>query len=675
MNTILLEPLVPRYIQIIEDGNPEEIYKWQALKNFQEKWNLEAEDFTSMFDSSLQAENDNLWASRNYLPKLMILEFSGLDQEKARGMFRTLLDEELDLPDRIHVFLKACDDFVTYKNSREQRDKPIAQHYHKDMRAISFYLAFRYPEKYFAYKYTEVKTLAERAQVELLSTRWDPAEKYEWYLRFAEQLRSFLLSQETLTTVYGRWLEKNDLSDPGNTFLTSDFMIQAATGKLEDQVGEPVTVTKPPVIRASMIELPSKNVIYYGPPGTGKTYRLRNEMFPHFTEVKSATSDEERYLSIAESYTWWQIVGAAVLDLGSTSVPELQHHALIRAKNAISDQQNVKAMLWAMLQQHTVEDCENVRYSRRNEPLFFYKEPNSRWRVVEEQVAANAPEIQEILEQMSADSDSEVSIRRYEFVTFHQSYSYEEFVEGIRPELEGDLTYSIKAGVFRSLAERARQDPDHTYALFIDEINRANVSSVFGELITLIEDDKRLRAPNALTATLPYSRAEFGVPNNLYIIGTMNTADRSVEALDTALRRRFSFVEMGPDPTLLPEDAGGVDLRQLLTTINSRIERLTDRDHRIGHAYFIQVIDDDALEQLRAIFANQVIPLLQEYFYGDWSRIGLILGNRFVTTDVAEGSFARFGSDTYAEYEDRQVLHITSPKTWQIEDFRTIYEE
>jgi hypothetical protein len=406
----------------------------------------------------------------------------------------------------------------------------------------------------------------------------------------------------------------------------------------------------------------------------GKTYYLRNELFKRFSETRSPTSYEERYQAIAGSYSWWQIVGAALLDNGLTSVPELRTHPLIRAKDAISQQQNVQAMLWSMLQQHTVDDCENVKYSKRAEPLFFYKEPDSRRRVVEEQVGAAVPELRDILNKMRAGADEAVDVRRYEFVTFHQSYSYEEFVEGIRPEMEDELNYTIKAGVFRSIADRARQDPDHNYALFIDEINRANVSSVFGELITLIEEDKRLRSQNALTVTLPYSRSEFGVPNNLYLIGTMNTADRSVEALDTALRRRFSFVEMEPDRSLLPEDVGGINLRKLLSVMNSRLQRLTDRDHRIGHAYFINVTEDDVANELRAIFRNQVIPLMQEYFYGDWSRIGLVLGSRFVIIAVQESEFASFPSDTYSEYEDRKVYQISDSEGWEIGDFQSIYE-
>ena len=177
------------------------------------------------------------------------------------------------------------------------------------------------------------------------------------------------------------------------------------------------------------------------------------------------------------------------------------------------------------------------------------------------------------------------------------------------------------------------------YVLIIDEINRGNVSSIFGELITLIEEDKRIGGKEELKVVLPYSKDEknkFGVPSNIHIIGTMNTADRSVEALDTALRRRFNFVEMPPEPEIISEVNGNggimdldgyeVNLTKLLTTINERIEILLDRDHLIGHSYFIGINNEKSLKQA---FSKQIIPLLQEYFYGDYGKISLVMGEGF----------------------------------------------
>ena len=180
------------------------------------------------------------------------------------------------------------------------------------------------------------------------------------------------------------------------------------------------------------------------------------------------------------------------------------------------------------------------------------------------------------------------------------------------------------------------------YVLIIDEINRGNIAKIFGELITLIEDAKRIGNKDTMTVTLPYSSNSddeddsFGVPNNLYIIGTMNTADRSIALLDTALRRRFDFIEMMPksDHPLISNDIDGVNCRQLLAMMNKRITALLDREHQIGHSYFIGV---ESMEELATVFQHRIIPLLQEYFYDDWEKIDLVLNkNGFVTSDKVE---------------------------------------
>lgn len=217
---------------------------------------------------------------------------------------------------------------------------------------------------------------------------------------------------------------------------------------------------------------------------------------------------------------------------------------------------------------------------------------------------------------------------RIVFTTFHQSMSYEDFVEGIKPDVNnGQIVYSVKSGIFKSLCERAEKDIQNAYVMIIDEINRGNVSQIFGELITLLEEDKRLGNEAELKVKMPYSQKEFGVPKNLYIIGTMNTADRSVEALDSALRRRFCFTEMMPRPELLKETIDGIALSDVLKIINRRIVVLKDCEHQIGHSYFINVKDKLSL---KGVFKNNIIPLLQEYFYGNYDYIRLVLGDSFV---------------------------------------------
>lgn len=202
------------------------------------------------------------------------------------------------------------------------------------------------------------------------------------------------------------------------------------------------------------------------------------------------------------------------------------------------------------------------------------------------------------------------------------------------------------------------------HVLIIDEINRGNVSAIFGELITLLEPDKRLGQPEAITVKLPYSKTEFGVPHNLHIIGTMNTADRSVEALDTALRRRFEFTEVIPKPELLEkiifiEDELVFNLKEVLETINNRIEVLIDRDHTIGHSYFITIESGDTIA-LTDTFNNKVIPLLQEYFYGDYGKIGLVLGNGFV--EQKNNGKIKFAKFSYQNQEDLKTPNFLLKK-------------
>ncbi|HEF9732024.1 TPA: AAA family ATPase [Campylobacter coli] len=372
------------------------------------------------------------------------------------------------------------------------------------------------------------------------------------------------------------------------------------------------------------------------------------------------------------------------------------------------------------------------------------------------------------------------------FTTFHQSYGYEEFVEGIKPSLNSDensqINYKVKDGIFKELCKKALENRDDIesfnfyindlkektkedannpekyfqlpntkysiqyrggktfrikfddmsknhkdypvsidnieklyktsnideiynsayvkailnylksqglkdykekdekinlpYIIIIDEINRGNVSKIFGELITLIEPSKRIGEKEELKVTLPYSGKEFGVPKNVYIIGTMNTADRSITSLDTALRRRFEFIEMMPDVSKLSMDCEGINLQELLKAINTRIEYLLDREKTIGHAFFISV---ENLEDLKKVFKNKIIPLLQEYFYNDYALINAVLNdNGMIFEDKKDDKYLQKIKNLDSVNSERSIYNIASfdDKIWdKIEIYQAIYND
>ncbi|HAN0534005.1 TPA: AAA domain-containing protein, partial [Campylobacter jejuni] len=215
-----------------------------------------------------------------------------------------------------------------------------------------------------------------------------------------------------------------------------------------------------------------------------------------------------------------------------------------------------------------------------------------------------------------------------------------------------------------------------SYIIIIDEINRGNVSKIFGELITLIEPSKRIGEKEELKVKLPYSGEEFGVPKNVYIIGTMNTADRSITSLDTALRRRFEFIEMMPDVSKLSMDCEGINLQELLKAINTRIEYLLDREKTIGHAFFIGV---ENLNDLKKVFQNKIIPLLQEYFYNDYALINAVLNdNGMIFEDKKDDKYLQKIKNLDSVNSERSIYNIASfdDKIWdKIEIYQAIYND
>lgn len=364
----------------------------------------------------------------------------------------------------------------------------------------------------------------------------------------------------------------------------------------------------------------AENVIYYGPPGTGKTYLLQNLISDYVDYQVSDKQIKDAYISNTKE---WILIALIMLqNHGKMRPTEIQHKIdslnLGKSINVVS-----------VLEEHNM-DVSSLGV-KRVPPCVFFESDGGTWFVNSIRIQQYMPDFFDgFLKYSSVD-------KRYAFVTFHQSFSYEDFIEGIRPEYveeSNSIDYSPKSGVFKSLCLEANGHPEKEYAIFIDEINRGNISEIFGELISLIEVDKRKGMANELSVTLPYSKETFVIPSNVNLYGTMNSADKSVGAIDIALRRRFKFIPMVPDSKVIsdelkmngidPEDIDGINVIKLFDTMNSRIELLLDRNHMLGQALFLSVRNGS---DIVTVVRDKVVPLLEEYFFSDLQKVQMVFND------------------------------------------------
>ena len=383
---------------------------------------------------------------------------------------------------------------------------------------------------------------------------------------------------------------------------------------------------------------PAKNIIYTGVAGTGKTHRLQ-QIAKQYTEFLPVANADELLKALLKPLSWRDVICLIFLNNYQQGrkllkVPEIIDHQFFRMKAQLNDRkENLNQTAWGTLMMYSDKNSVRVKYHRRASQSYFDKDDSSNWFLLADSLPLLA-DLQNKLDdyQNAISHQFQAKKQRFSFVSFHQAYGYEEFVEGIRPHIadNGQMSYRVESGAFLRLCQQAKQDPGHRYAMLIDEINRANVARVFGELMSLIEPSKRAGQTDSLSVNLAYSRQPFSVPSNVDIYATMNSQDHSLAPLDMAFRRRFEFIECQPQPQLLGKVmANGIeiDLAKLLTALNERISQNLAKDSQLGHSFLWGI---DSLHALSAAFSQSIIPQVAQACQHHGQILQAIFGQTFI---------------------------------------------
>lgn len=669
------------FSKIWEDEN----FKWKAIKCFQDNWDINAKDFLKMLDNSF-AQTYNLLSSNQYFPLKMIKLYANYDCQKVRAMFLDLYNEDKDIIERISNFKKSSEDLCNMYT-------PGYQHYQKE-NAITVYLWLKNPDKYYIFKFGEIKSVAEKLHSEYDFRKGAYENNIRNHIKLYDLICNILQDDFELKKIFYSHLDETCYQDPYMKTLTIDFGYYVAN--IDSKIAiENIEVNN----KLQSKNYPQlKNQILYGPPGTGKTYNTvikaieitnpeliqkdkdgnveNYELLKEkFDELKQQGQIE--FVTFHQSYSYEEFVEGIKPDLENGK--ELRYKLQNGIFKTICN--NAKELLETKVKYNFNKDNISVyKILIPDESLFTYCIENDCVAInwgndidisncdSQEEIIAKIPEDFESRKQCisqlnlfklwidndlksgkdvivvipgsmntikgiakitgdyfyNSDIENGHQQRKVDWIRKNINISSDSIYNSkfVSPTITGMFNDKINWDTFLNLINNKNNSKSSNAVLVIDEINRGDVSKIFGELITLIEEDKRIGEKHQMTVTLPYSRETFGVPKNLYIIGTMNTADRSIALLDTALRRRFDFEEMMPKPELLSENIEGIDLEQLLTQINNRIKNEYDRDHQIGHSYLMSVKDNEDLERA---YKNRILPLLNEYFYNDIDSVAKIL--------------------------------------------------
>lgn len=749
--------VIDHYKEHFDAVNQGERYKWEAIGWYKKHWKIDAPNFAEMLKTAF-SKASNLLASAMYYPLRMISEYAEANPEEVRKIFRILYNENLPLEERYQVFRDSCKSRIDQiKAEHPDREKPL-NHY-QDLRAIMVYLTFEYPEKYYFFKSTMYSDFRDRIGFrEEKSNQSSVIGKVENFVRLCEMILVEIKKDQELILMHKARLDGDCYADEALHLLAMDIVFYGSNYMSEKDFNTRQLCDEPKEVSMhNELSDPTQesvtdvglNTILYGPPGTGKTYHTVIYAVAIIENRSLAAVEKENYAEVLGRYNEYKAQGRIEFTTFHQSYGYEEFIEGIRPMITPDDTDGESGEIQYSVQPGVFKRfCERAeRPAVRVDTDYGISDSPNIWKVSLEGTGDN-PTRTECLKNnhirigwddygkdITDETDFSVSGGRVVLNAFinkmqvgdivlscysastidaigvvtgeyewHDEYANLKrlrkvnwVVKDIRENIlaiNGGTSMTL-ASVYRlniSLADvyqliekyQPKQispvnSRSENYVFIIDEINRGNISKIFGELITLIEATKRVGCPEGMTVRLPYSQKLFGVPKNVYIIGTMNTADRSIATIDTALRRRFLFREMLPDPKVLEGiSVEDLSISELLTRLNKRIAVLYDREHTIGHAYFMPLMTSPTVETLAEIFTNNIVPLLQEYFYEDYEKIRLVLGDnrksnpeeQFIV--AKENDYAELFGDIEAGLDDGYSYEINDAAFGNIEAYRSI---
>lgn len=641
----------------------EEKYKWEAVKCFQDNWDIHAADFEDMLSQSL-SKTSNLLASTNNFPAGMIIEFAHAAPEKVRAMYMDLFDESKDVFGRIESFKKQSNILI-------KKYKSTAKQHYQHENAITTYLWLRYPDKYYVYKYSEARSVSNKLDSNYKFKKGSYTDNLKNFYNFYNEIRESLKRDSTLIDLFKSQLTDDCYPDSELRTLTFDvgFYISRNISKPADKESN---------------QADSDDMEFTEKPKSSEEHRYwwlnANPKIWSFSNLQ--TSHVQEYTLFNENGNKRRVfqnfldARAGDLVIGYESNPVKQVVALAKV-SAANDGKKIcfekTESLVNPIDYRTLKECPELEQMEffQNPNGTFFKLTKDEYEFIMDMIREENPLTSKDMNTSYTKKDflSEVYMSenqydrlsgvllnkmnlilqgapgvgktftakrlayslmgekddsRIEFVQFHQNYSYEDFVMGYRPS--GD-SYELKYGIFYQFCKKAENQPDKKFFFIIDEINRGNLSKIFGELLMLIEKDYR-----GTKATLAYNGMPFSVPKNLYIVGMMNTADRSLAMIDYALRRRFSFFEMAPafESKGFKEYQHSLDNRTFneliseIVKLNGEISRdkSLGKGFCIGHSYFCGKTKETCTnEWMQSVVNYDILPMLSEYWFDDDTKV------------------------------------------------------